>query len=75
MVGDNLRSLFPDDYVFLYRDDYLIILRVALDEDDSGDRLEGIAELLDVDVVVSLPFYDISRLRSVYKQIVSQMLV
>ncbi len=68
MVGENLRNLFPDDYVFPYRDDYLIIMKVVLDEDDSSDRLEGIAELLDVSAAVSLPFYDVSRLRSTYKQ-------
>ena len=68
MVGDNLRAVIPDGYVFPYKGDYLAIFKA----DDVGDEfwtsLERIADHLDAAVAVSLPFSDISRLRSVYKQ-------
>lgn len=68
MIGENLRVLFPEEYVFPYKGDYLVITRSEDDVQGLLTKIETVTGLVGVSAAVSLPFFDISRLRSVYRQ-------
>lgn len=71
LLADSLASAFPEDYVFPYKGDVLAVVRLIgrnSAEASIKDKLERLPLPPGVLVAVSSPFYDVSRLRSAYKQ-------
>ena len=71
IVAETLSSLFPEDHVFLFKGDVLAVVRLAgknSAEVSIRDKLKSLALPSGVLAVASSPFYDVSKLRSAYKQ-------
>lgn len=71
LMSESLSLTFPDDYVFPYKGDILAVLHLTNESDAEAkirQKIEGLSMAPCALVAVSSPFFDVSRLRSAYKQ-------
>lgn len=71
IVAETLSALFPEDYVFPFKGDVLAVVRLTgknSAEVKIRDKLKTLSLPSGVLAVMSSPFYDVSKLRSAYKQ-------
>lgn len=71
LISESISRLFPNDYVFSYRGDILAVIQLndeKCSEENLKIKLEATPFATDAIIAVSSQFFDVSKLRSAYKQ-------